>query len=167
VGEADAGASGADAEVPREGAPEAEAEVDPGDVDEGDAGVADDAGGAVPPDGAAEGVDAAGPSRDAGRPPGDRHAALIERLLGEAYVRAGDDAAALPHLRAALEQEAAAGSAYEEALVHEDLAALAERAADPAAARDHYARAAALYRRLGALDAAARAAARSRTPPPA
>jgi tetratricopeptide (TPR) repeat protein len=167
VGEADAGASGADAEVPREGAPEAEAEVDPGDVDEGDAGVADAAGGAVRPDGSAEGVDAAGPVRDAGRPPGDRHAALIERLLGEAYVRAGDDAAALPHLRAALEQEAAAGSAYEEALVHEDLAALAERAADPAAARDHYARAAALYRRLGALDAAARAAARSRTPPPA
>jgi tetratricopeptide (TPR) repeat protein len=88
---------------------------------------------------------------------GDRYEALVERLLGEAYLRSGDGPSARPHLLAALDHTGASGVVFEEGPVCEALGELAEREGDEAAGRAVYVRAAALYQRLGTLADARRA----------
>jgi tetratricopeptide (TPR) repeat protein len=89
---------------------------------------------------------------------GDHYELMIRRLLGQAALRAGDGQAARSHLDAALDLLREAGTVFEEGTVREALADLAEGEGDLASAHDHYARAEAVYTKLGALPAAQRAA---------
>ncbi|MEU4448845.1 BTAD domain-containing putative transcriptional regulator [Actinosynnema sp. NPDC050801] len=91
----------------------------------------------------------------------DRHGlATVLNLLGRAHARAGDLDAAAGALSAALTERSRVPDAFEEAGVHRDLADLADRRGDRAAARHHRDRAIRLYRQVGAT---AEAAATDRT----
>ncbi|WP_407565835.1 tetratricopeptide repeat protein [Streptomyces sp. 184] len=80
------------------------------------------------------------------------------RRLGQAYLRAGDRPAARAHLEAALREIQDAGGVFDEGTIREILGDIAEQDEDLASARDHYARAEAVYGRLGAFPHAERAA---------
>ncbi|MEU4745119.1 tetratricopeptide repeat protein, partial [Actinosynnema sp. NPDC023658] len=91
----------------------------------------------------------------------DRHGvAVVLGLLGRAHLRAGHLDAAAGALADALAERARVPDAFEEAHVHRDLAELADRRDDRAAAHHHRDRATRLYRQVGAT---AEAAATDRT----
>ncbi|WP_328916319.1 MULTISPECIES: AAA family ATPase [unclassified Streptomyces] len=91
---------------------------------------------------------------------GDHHEILVERLLGQAHVRSGDEPAARAHFAVVLDLLDGKGTVFEEGTVYEALGDLDEREGDRASARSCYARAEAVYTGLGAVQDARRAAAR-------
>ncbi|WP_125935616.1 tetratricopeptide repeat protein [Streptomyces sp. WAC 06738] len=80
------------------------------------------------------------------------------RRLGQAYLRAGDRPAARAHLETALSELRGAGAVFDEGTLREILGEIAEQEGNPLSARGHYARAEQVYRKLGALPHAERAA---------
>lgn len=84
------------------------------------------------------------------------------RRLGQAYLRTGDRPAARAQLEAALGTLQDAGTVFDEGTISEILADVAEQDEDLTSARNHYARAEAVYRNLGALPHAERAAGHQR-----
>ncbi|WP_159072362.1 tetratricopeptide repeat protein [Streptomyces sp. CMB-StM0423] len=90
---------------------------------------------------------------------GDRNSEILaRRLLGQAYLRAGDRPAARAQLETALAELRGAGAVFDEGTLREILGEVAEQDGNPLSARGHYARAETVYRKLGALPHAERAA---------
>lgn len=98
----------------------------------------------------------------------DPYAVMTGRMLGQAYIRADQPAAARAALHTAMQGKPSVDD-FEAATIHQTLGELAEQENDNATASAFYVRAKAIFERLGACAAAERVSDRIRTldqPPP-